>query len=129
MKKKIDSKDEEEQKVVDKEVEEKKAISNFKKILPFNRPFTLVIIGCLFSAINGLPNPLTGLILSKLFAVFPVPFAYLATADMSGKEFFKQEVSKYCGYLGLIALTALAAATIVKVCFGFLGENVTFEIR
>ena len=33
MKKKIDSKDEEEQKVVDKEVEEKKAISNFKKRL------------------------------------------------------------------------------------------------
>jgi len=129
MKKKIDSKDEEEQKVIDKEVEEKKAISNFKKILPFNRPFALVIIGCMFSAINGVPNPLTGLILSKLFAVFPVPFALLATPEMSGKEFFKQEVSKYCGYLGLIALTALLAATIVKVCFGFLGENVTFEIR
>jgi len=129
MKKKIDSKDEEEQKVIDKEVEEKKAISNFKKILPFNRPFALVIIGCMFSAINGVPNPLTGLILSKLFAVFPVPFALLATPEMIGKEFFKQEVSKYCGYLGLIALTALLAATIVKVCFGFLGENVTFEIR
>jgi len=83
----------------------------------------------MFSAINGVPNPLTGLILSKLFAVFPVPFALLATPEMSGKEFFKQEVSKYCGYLGLIALTALLAATIVKVCFGFLGENVTFEIR
>jgi len=85
MKKKIDSKDEEEQKVIDKEVEEKKAISNFKKILPFNRPFALVIIGCMFSAINGVPNPLTGLILSKLFAVFPVPFALLATPEMSGK--------------------------------------------
>ena len=129
MKKKIDSKEEEEQKVIDKEVEEKKAMSNFKKILPFNRPFALVIIGCMFSAINGVPNPLTGLILSKLFAVFPVPFTYLAKPDMSGKEFFKQEVSKYCGYLGLIALTALLAATVVKVCFGFLGENVTFEIR
>ena len=107
-----------------------KAIKNFKKILPYNRPFSLVIIGCFFSAINGVPNPLTGFILSKLFAVFPVPFERLAgISDLSGKEYFKQEVTKYCSYLGLISLIAVFSATVVKVCFGFLGENVTFEIR
>lgn len=95
MKKKIDSKDEEEQKEIDSLVEENKKKSAFKKLLPYNRPFSLVIIGCIFSAINGLPNPLTGLILSKLFAVFPIPFEYLAMLpaakknNLTGKEYFE----------------------------------------
>lgn len=111
-------------------MEKLKEISNFKKILPYNRPRSLILLGFIFSAINGVPNPLTGLILSKLFGVFPLPFEVLGMiSGMDGKEYFKQEVTKYCGFLGLIALTALIAATVVKISFGYLGENVTFEIR
>ena len=111
-------------------MEAKKAIKNFNKILPYNKPRILIIVGFIFSAINGIPNPITGLFLSKLFGVFPLPFEVLGMIHkMDGREFFKQEVTKYCGYIGMVALTALIAATIVKVCFGYLGENVTFEIR
>jgi ATP-binding cassette subfamily B (MDR/TAP) protein 1 len=35
----------------------------------------------------------------------------------------------YCGILGLISLASVFTATIVKVAFGYLGENVTFSIR
>jgi len=91
MKTKIDAKDKEEQEIIDKEVEEKKAIKNFNKLLPYNKPRILIIIGFIFSAINGVPNPLTGLILSKLFGIFPLPFEVLGVmSGMDGKEYFKQ---------------------------------------
>ena len=50
MKKEIDSKDETEQKAIDKAVEKFKEKSAFKKIAPFNKPVALVIVGAFFSA-------------------------------------------------------------------------------
>jgi len=90
-----------------------------KRLSPYNKPAINVLIGLLFSCINGCVFPACGCLISKcLFS--------LMNPDL---DEMKEETWRWCLYMFLASLVSLFAVFIVRFAFGVVGENITLNIR
>lgn len=78
MKAKVDEVDKNYEEKLAEKAKAKEAEGNFGKLMPYNNPKILILIGCIGAACNGAIQPLTGIILSRLLSVMTMPEIVLA---------------------------------------------------
>ena len=115
-----DKKEEEEYKLFLEQINE----NGFSRLLPYNNPKVLIVLGLVLSAINGATQPIFGIIFSKLLTVLMQPIP-----DDVAKEKLQEELMFLIGMTAIIGVAVLIGLTGSKFCFGTLGENVTLDVR
>lgn len=117
---------------------EKKSL--FSKLLVYNKPAVLILVGIVGSIVVGSMQPVCGIILSELLTYMTAPFEYLKllaiqdkfefeSRDKAGYEFLESKIKLFSGIMGLLALGCGVFSVAQKASFGYLGENTTYSIR
>mmetsp|Transcript_8767 Transcript_8767/g.6510 ORF Transcript_8767/g.6510 Transcript_8767/m.6510 type:complete len:132 (+) Transcript_8767:2004-2399(+) len=119
MKNKIDEEDKEAEEQEKKVADEIAKVNFGKRLAPYNKPALNVLIGLLFSCINGCIFPTSGaLIMKSLFAM-----------SQPDTEVMKSETWRWCLWLFLLSIASFFAIWIVRFSFGVVGENITLNMR
>lgn len=106
--------------------------SGFVKLLRWNAPKILIVIGGILNAFNGFIQPASGIIMSKLLSLMSLPPSYLVdkeNPEIKGMSYLKQEVIFWAVAYSVCGCTMLFTYFIAKKSFGTLGENVTLSVR
>ena len=115
--------------------------SGFMKLMPYNNPKCFILSGALSSLLDGALMPMVGLILSKLLTYMTADWAMLAymarldkdwtspSATNVGEEYLRYNIEYYSAIMGCLALASGLGSMTQKISFGFLGENVTQQVR
>lgn len=77
MKEKADKADALYKEELDKMIEENKKISGYKKLEPYNKPAYLIVIATIGAMINGLAQPILGVVFAKILTILSTPKEYL----------------------------------------------------
>ena len=93
-----------------------------KKLNQYNKPVILSIVGCIFCALVGLANPIFGALMIKgIFTMlFLRPDEYSQASD---------KMNGWVGYMLILAAVVFVGVTLRGICFGYVGENITENIR
>ena len=120
--------DEEELKRIEKLLAPLKEKSDFMKILKFNSPLILVGIACIGAAAAGISQPLLGVVFAKVMNILTVP---LEVWPKMGKpeNYLETETIYWVWWCIGVATMCFIGLSIRGICFGYLGENVTFQVR
>lgn len=106
--------------------------SELTKLMVYNNPKFLMIIGLFMIIPNSLANPVCGIAFAKILTLLSVPVEYLAFIDPSkvgGNEYLKAEIIYWSAFMLAIAFVLFISMGTTKKCFGTLGNIVTFEVR
>lgn len=122
---------EEEQKAKDL-AEECKKTSGFSKLMKYNNPKILMVIGLLMTIPSGLANPVCGIAFAKILTLLSIPLQYLVYVDperVGGTAYMKNEIIYWAIVMLILAGICFVSFSATKKCFGTLGNNVTLEVR
>ena len=93
-----------------------------KKLNQYNKPIILSLMGCLFAAIIGCCNPVFGALMIK--AIFVMLF--LQPSEYSQAS---EKMNSWVVYMLILAGVVFCSATLRQIFFGYVGENITENIR
>ena len=106
--------------------------SGFSKLLKWNDPKVLIVIGGILNAFNGFIQPVTGIFMSKLLSLMSLPAQYLVDKNdpsIKGMEYLEREIIMWVILFAVVGIITLFSYFIAKKSFGTLGENVTLSVR
>lgn len=106
------------QKFLDKSGED-----TFWKLVPYNKPAYWIIVALIAAFVDGLGQPLFGIVFSKILNLLLVPI----TVD--NKEEIIEKSEMYCLLIFLVGVLMFISMTVANYAWGILGENVTITIR
>jgi len=102
------------------------------KLMVYNNPKFLIIIGLIMIIPNSLANPVCGIAFAKILTLLSVPLEFLKFIDplgVGGNDFLKAEIIFWSAFMLVIAFILFFSMGTTKKCFGTLGNNVTLEVR
>lgn len=112
--------------------EEMKKIGGFTKLMKYNNPKILLVIGLFCTIPSGLSNPICGIAFAKILSLLSIPVEFLKFLDpdgIGGFDYLKSEVTFWSIVMLIIAGICFFSFSLTKKCFGTLGNNVTLEVR
>mmetsp|Transcript_39000 Transcript_39000/g.59342 ORF Transcript_39000/g.59342 Transcript_39000/m.59342 type:complete len:297 (-) Transcript_39000:1404-2294(-) len=104
-------------------------ISNFKKVLPYNRPRIFIFVAIISSLVNGAVMPCFGIILSRLLGSLSMPIEYWSFYYTEEGDSLEADIILHVKYILLIAFISLFFGHFQKFSFGKLGANITDKLR
>ena len=96
-----------------KELElENEKVSGFDKLMPFNKPAYLIVVGCIAALINGALMPICGIVLSKLLAYLTAQWEVLEAMDseLTGRQYLEKQIKFYSLAMGVMSIVAAFAS-------------------
>lgn len=129
MKEECDKVDAKKDAKVKAQAEKNEQVGEFSKLMVFNNPKILLVIGLIMIIPSSLANPVCGIAFAKILTLLSLPVEYLIYIDpakVGGTEYLKKETIFWSIAMLVIAVVCFFSFSITKKCFGTLGNNVTF---
>jgi hypothetical protein len=120
--------EEEAKKLAEKNLE----TGGFTKLMAYNNPKILIVIGLFCTIPSGLANPVCGIAFAKILTYLSLPIDFLYLIDPKGEggvKYLKSEIIFWSIAMLVIAGICFFSFSITKKCFGTLGNNVTLVVR
>jgi hypothetical protein len=102
------------------------------KLMVYNNPKFLLILGTFMIIPNSLANPVCGIAFAKILTLLSMPIEYLKFIDpleVGGTDYLKNEIIYWSIVMLIIAVVCFVGMGTSKKCFGTLGNNVTIQVR
>ena len=129
---KVNKFDKEEKEEIEEKAKKAAETSAFSKLLEWNKPKILIVIGALLNAFNGFIQPVSGIFMSKLLSLMSLPSEYLVDKEdpsIKGKEYLEREIIYWSVLYAIVGCICFVTYFFAKKAFGTLGENVTLGVR
>lgn len=126
----VDQKDSLNKEILEKKLAAVNQTSTFRKIFKYNNPVSFVYIGLFCSLVLGTVNPILGVCLAKLITVMTIPREVVEYDMMKDyDDYIRTNVDKWCFVILAMGFVNLIFGFVNKYLFGYLGENVTIQMR
>lgn len=100
-----------------------------RKLLPYNRPISFIVIAIIASANNGAAMPIFGVVLAKTLGLLSLPLYAFEFLYPDEEDYLKNKIHEYCLIMTIVACFSGFGSFLQRYMFGSLGNRVTHKIR